>query len=292
MQRRDGVTLGITDDDLRRWTRAGHCTPVGGGAYVIMAALPDDPFAARTQAHLRRAEAVVAGLPGSYLVGPSAAIAHGLPVHTHPDVVTLSRDVRIRSDRSAIECRRPWSDAVVERHGMPCQSVADCIIDIAAHDGLAGGLVTADAALHRRITTRDELLDAVERHGARRGVRAARQVAVMADGRIESPGETLLRLITWQAGLTLVPQVTIRDEYGEWVAQVDFVIDGTNVVVEFDGLGKCRTSRDLPNEKVRQVALERLGYTVVRLLYRDLERPGAVLTLLRDAIARPSTAAA
>ena len=37
------------------------------------------------------------------------------------------------------------------------------------------------------------------------------------------------------AGVTLVPQVVIRDHDGEFVARVDFVVEGTSVVVEFDG---------------------------------------------------------
>lgn len=292
LQRRDGPLLGYTDDDLRRWVRAGHCTPLGGGAYVITTRFDGDDHLARTREHLRRAQAVLAGLPGSYLVGRSAALAHTLPVITPPDAVELARHQRLRSARKTVRPHAAWGEAVVDASGLPCQGAAHSVVTIAAGLGLAAGLVTADAALHRHRTTPDELAAACEQYGARRGATIARQVAVLADGRIESPGETLLRLIALQAGIRLIPQVTIYDESGGWVARVDFVIEGTKVVVEFDGLGKYRTERDLREEKLRQTALERLGYAVIRVLYRDLDHPDRVVALLREAGGRASSVAA
>lgn len=292
LQRRDGVLLGYTDDDLRHWVRTGLCTPLGGGAYVINTPLDGDPYKVRKRNHLRRASAVLAGLPGAYLVGHSAALAHGLPVLTPPDAVEISRNPRIRSDRKTIQAHAPWGETVIEASGLACQSVAHTIVGLAARHGLATALVSADAALHRHSTSTAELIAACEDYGTRRGVTIARRVASMADARIESPGESLFRLLALQAGIRLTPQVTIHDEHGGWVARVDFVIEGSSVVVEFDGLGKYRTERDLREEKLRQNALERLGYTVVRVLNRDLERPDLLVGMLRDAVRRAHPVAA
>ena len=71
------------------------------------------------------------------------------------------------------------------------------------------------------------------------------------------------------------------------MARVDFLVTGTNVVVEFDGRMKYDSGDPgiLWAEKKREDALRRLGYVVVRLTWADLERPGAALAKVRSAIA-------
>ena len=89
----------------------------------------------------------------------------------------------------------------------------------------------------------------------------------MVDSRSESVGESRLRVHMQVAGVTLVPQVVIRDHDGEFVARVDFVVEGTSVVVEFDGKVKYGDGNGdvLFQEKLREDRLRRLGYTVIRV---------------------------
>jgi very-short-patch-repair endonuclease len=85
----------------------------------------------------------------------------------------------------------------------------------------------------------------------------------------------------------VVPQVTIRDQHGEFIARVDFVVAGTKIVIEFDGKVKYESGEPdvLWREKKREDELRRLGYVVVRITWADLERPGAVLARVRAALA-------
>ena len=57
----------------------------------------------------------------------------------------------------------------------------------------------------------------------------------LVDGRRESVGESRCGVALAMAGIDVTPQVTIRDERGHLVARVDFLVDGTKVVIEFDG---------------------------------------------------------
>lgn len=88
--------------------------------------------------------------------------------------------------------------------GLRCQPLAESAVELSATTDVATGLVTADAFLH---TTRDDaaLRAATQAHGRRPGARRARIVTSLADGRIESPGESLFRWLTHRHGVALTP---------------------------------------------------------------------------------------
>ncbi|WP_256841679.1 hypothetical protein [Ornithinimicrobium cryptoxanthini] len=111
-------------------------------------------------------------------------------------------------------------------------------------------------------------------------------VAELADGRIESVGESRMRFVCIVGGIEVVPQATIRDEQGTFVARVDFLVRGTNVVLEFDGRVKYAdaTGRALWDEKRREDRLRALGYVVVRVIWTDLADPMALVARIREAM--------
>jgi hypothetical protein len=104
------------------------------------------------------------------------------------------------------------------------------------------------------------------------GVATARAVAELADGRAESPLESLSRWRLHEAGVEPpVPQVRIWIDTVEW--RVDFLWPECAVVGEADGRGKYRQAPDaLWREKLRQRELERAGFAVVRYSSQDLGR--------------------
>jgi very-short-patch-repair endonuclease len=62
-------------------------------------------------------------------------------------------------------------------------------------------------------------------------------------------------------------------------------IKGTNVLVEFDGALKYADDpRALFREKRREDRLRRLGYVVIRVTWADLEAPGRLIALAREAL--------
>ena len=87
-------------------------------------------------------------------------------------------------------------------------------------------------------------------------------------------------------GIEVIPQVEVRDGRGWLVGRVDFVVRGTKLIIEVDGKVKYATGDPevLWREKKREDALRALGYTVVRITWSDLERPGAVVAKVRAAL--------
>ncbi|EWT00438.1 hypothetical protein N865_15785 [Intrasporangium oryzae NRRL B-24470] len=152
-------------------------------------------------------------------------------------------------------------------------------------------LVVADHALNRGMITRAELSAAASAMGGNRGIIQARAAVAWCDGRHESPGETLTAMVLRGLGYTFTPQHAIaRLEAPGRSYYSDFLIDGTRVLVEFDGKTKYDPRRSDGavdanfEEKVREDEIRRLGYWVVRLTRADLARPILVHGRIEDAI--------
>lgn len=266
---RDLRVLGCNSAMLTRLTKSGHLEKISHGVYVVPSPrADDDPFVQARKLHLTRASALLTTWDGAYLTGPSAALAHGLPLLQIPDALHVSRQRPIDSRRPGVHSHRPWQHGVVTtRLGLSAQEVTAAVIDIAARNGVLPGLVTGDAAARSgRLENAVALLDA---WGRRPGAAAARTVIASADGRRESPLETRTAFEARSLGFDLLPQYRILDEHGDFVARVDFVVLGHRLVVEVDGLTKYAPGA-LRQEKLRQGDIERLRWVVVRVGHRDL----------------------
>lgn len=274
--------LGYDARALSRLIASGELERVTRGVYLASPKeVSRDEHVAARRNYLRRAVALSAAFPGSYLVGPSACVALDLPLLRLPEQVHMSRDRQIHSTRSEVVSRRPWAHPVISVDGLDVQHPTAAVIEVAALAGTLDGLVPADAAARRRMLTQQEQLLAA--WGRRKGAAAARVALTQADGRRESPLETQVAWAAAGVGVSLVPQPRILDEHGHFVARADFRVAGHRVIVEVDGLTKYRSEADLHGEKLRQGEIERLGWVVVRVVARDIHT-GRLVTLLRDAI--------
>ena len=87
-----------------------------------------------------------------------------------------------------------------------------------------------------------------------------RVVLRLADGRIESVGESRFFYLCWKQGLPLpIPQYEVYDDNGRLVAVVDFAWPELGLFVEFDG-------------KIKYRAPDRDGETVVDVVLREKRR--------------------
>lgn len=270
------LAAGISGGELRRAERAGLCHRLVRGWYAVGTA--GDP----RNEHRLRTIALVRHLPGVCASHHSRLVLADLPtLRADLGVVHLTRlaDAHSRHRRGAVI--HPRLDGTV--------SLAQAVVQTGQLNGPDDALVAADAALHRCLMTADELGGAVERFRGHPHVAAVRRVLRLADGRAESPGESLLRRILIDAGIAVTPQLTVHDGPVSWRA--DLVVDGTPVLVEFDGLMKYGGPEDLVAEKRREDRLRALGYTVVRVTWSDLRHPERVVAEVRRAVARSRVAA-
>ncbi len=281
------VQSGLSDSELRRVRRGLH--RLCRGAYSLQA-----PKNAQERHRLVARATIQRYGTDVALSHVSAAITHGLPIwdadlsRVHLTGIT-EHQVR-RGFRHEIHSHIGPLDGndLAEVSGIPVTGLARTAVDCARQLPLTQAVAVLDAALNRGGIDLESLEERVARLSGCEGVSRARTVVRLADAAAESPGETRTRLILRSAGLTLLPQQEIRDADDRFIARVDFLVDGTSVVVEFDGREKYRLSGDVEqahwSEKGRQMLLERAGYRVVRVVWADLARPTHLIEMVMTAI--------
>jgi hypothetical protein len=277
---------GWTSAQLETAVRREELSIVARSVYAptdLVASLPD------VERHLLdvRAAILSAG-PGWHAARRSAALLHGLPlIGRTPVAAQLLRDVRGRGkgrDRHERIARLPTTQRQVV-DDVPVVSVARTVVDMARQEGFRNGLVAADAAL-RKGSTREELRAVLA--GQRRwpGVVVARAVVRAADGRAESPGESVTRAALYLEGLPPgEPQVEVW-RYGAFVARVDLLLAEQLLVVESDGAIKFTGAGVLPALLERQESIRDCGLEVVRTSWGETFKDTRVFgDRMRDRIA-------
>ncbi|MGB8649911.1 MAG: type IV toxin-antitoxin system AbiEi family antitoxin domain-containing protein [Mycobacteriales bacterium] len=205
--------------------------------------------------------------PGWFAARRSAALLMGLPLIGRPPLrPQLLRDAagtRGRgTDRHArVGALPPGQRTVVD--GVPVTSPARTVIDIARGESFRNAVVVADAALRRGVTRGDleQVLAGMRRWP---GAARARRAVAFADGRAESPGESVTRVACLLEGLPVPePQVEVwRD--GRFVARVDLLVEEGLLLIESDGAVKFTDPGVLPALLARHEELRDCGLEVLR----------------------------
>ncbi len=238
-----------------------------------------------------RCQAALAGMrQGAALAGPSAAFHWDLPVMELPDEITL-RGVARGGYAGGVRALNGDAEYTVHR-GVPVTTPAWTVVDCARLLSRRDGLIVADAALHEGLCTLEQLEAVLGTAGAVRGISRARWVVANADPLSESPGETWTRMVVRDLGYEVVSQFHVHE--GDFDAEVDLMIAGTRVGLEFDGLIKYRgrhkrqAENTVLREKIRQGRLEELAYAILRIVWDQLHNPQAVDRRIRAKGVRPT----
>lgn len=272
--------LGWSDPAISRAVRSGRLLRVRRGLFAAIGSGSDrvDIVAA------------AAACSGSVASHRSAAIVHGLPIlgsaSARPDLTVQPGEtgdtVHALVHRATL---RPEDVTTVD--GIPVTSVARTLVDLARSSAQAVAVVALDAALHRGMVSGEELLDVASMCRTWPGARRISGVLSSADGRAESPLETVSRLIMRHLQLPAPDlQCSIMNERGRVIGRTDFYWDRPGVVGEADGELKYAEPDALVREKRRQEALENAGLIVVRWGWPDLNRPSALADRIQRAFRR------
>ncbi len=279
------VELGVSRHVVDRAVHAGLLIRLRRNVVVLPHAWND---AAPWEHHELRARGTARAWRGApfALSHHSALALLGIPLYGVDDrvhIVPRGRSANRAGTATRIHSRVGEADLVM--FGDICVVDAPvATMQVAATFGVESGLVSADGLLLQRPDA--DLPAALERTPVGNGSARAALVAAIADGRSESAGESRCRWAMRAAGLPSPEmQVWIHDGQG-FSARVDFLFRTARVVIEFDGLVKYQTPRDLQEEKVREDRLRALGYEVVRIIWSDLQSPMRVRHLILEAFAR------
>lgn len=246
---------------------------------------------------------VAARHPSWTFCGTSAAVAHGLPV-SWSQLARVQVVSRFRAASRALPGMEHHgvsdgaSELVLGLRVTPLwRTVFDCLVALPPADALA----VADAALRMTNVSPRGLVEHLRTtYRGHRGVRAAARVAVLADGRAESGGESIARYVMVEQGFELPElQVWIEDpvEPGTWF-RVDFLWfgeDGSLIIGELDGRQKSERAelmggrsavRVLQDERLRESHLTALRPAIVRFSFDDVA-DGSRLSALLDSFGVP-----
>jgi hypothetical protein len=167
------------------------------------------------------------------------------------------------------------------------------ITDLARVLPFEQAVVSADAALFKKLTTKEKLAQAATRIAGTPGSRAVQRVAQFADGRSESVGESRSRVMMHLTDLPApVLQLEVHNEHGRLLGRCDYGWKDGRLLGEFDGLVKYgrlllpgeTAGEKIFQEKVREDQLRDTGARVVRWVWAELDHPDRLSARIRHAL--------
>lgn len=291
VRRAEALASGFADHELRALYERRGWVRLVNGVYVPSSRLAE---LSEHERHRLLIDAILPTVSGDHVVSHrSAALLHGLPLprkgfdKAH---VTRHRHGGGRKNSAIIVHSAPAVPSVM-LDGISVTSLARTVVDLGRTETLLTAVIAGDAALKN--CDPYEVDAELDRARGWKGVAQARRAVRSMDGRSGSPGESQSRIMLREAGFDPEPQVEIYDACGNFVARVDWLINGM-VVAEFDGKIKY-TEYLQPNEnpgdvvfkeKVREDAVRDLGYPVVRWTWADLAHPDELAARITRALKR------
>jgi hypothetical protein len=237
--RAEALDAGESDRTLAAARRAGLIIRLRRGMYV-----PAEIYNALDDAgkHLLHARAVLAMQEGPVaLAGPSAAALHGFALYGQ-DLMTVHI---LRLDRGSSRRRALANHHVVVRDiddelgtydGIMAISPARAVWEVACRSSFDSGVVTADSALHERPELIEPIQELRQRFAYFPGSRQGRFTIRFADGRAESPGESITRVQCHRFGIPKpVLQHSVLHSTGRLIGVSDFYWEDHRHLGEFDG---------------------------------------------------------
>lgn len=208
---------------------------------------------------------------------------------TRKDGKAGRREAGVRQHCGVIE-----DDDVVTRNGVEVMCATRLALEITTVADVEASLCVVNHFLHHELTTPEALQSRYATMAQWPSTLGTDLVLRLADGRIESVGESRTLHFLFRHGFPApVPQHEVYDAAGELVGRVDFAWPELGVFLEFDGKVKYedllkdgeRASDVVVREKRREERICRItGWRCVRLVWADLEHPERTAAMLRSVL--------
>ena len=253
---------------VRRAVAAGDLIRVAHGRY----ALPTADVALTAAARV-----------GGVVSHRSAAAWWGWAMKEQPPRPEVTVPKHRRCTREGVQLR--WADlheddvregAVTSRE----RTLVDCLRTLPFDEALA----IADSALRNEDLTKDQLL-ALAATVRGPGAPRVRRVAAHADGRAANPFESVLRALAIEAGLDVVPQVSLWDRGVR--ARPDLVDELRGLILEADSFEWHGSRAALRRDCRRYTAMVVAGWRVLRFAWEDVMHDQEYVRAVLAAVARP-----
>ncbi len=244
----------------------------------------------REHTFTERCSAVMAVLDDRvFATGRTAAMLHGLPLpHGLRDCLELGIPAPARAVRrrgvTARSLRIEESELTVVRD-IRTTSIARTWCELARTLTVPALVAAGDEAVRK--VGADRLAAAARRHPDRRLHARLGAALELLDPRSESPKESELRALIVLAGLPgPVPNVTLRNAAGRFVARVDLLIEEFEEVLEYHGDHHRTNLLQWRRDRTRESEIESLGYHVTEVTQADLDQPERLIRRLEATLRR------
>ena len=197
------IKLGHRGDVVARWVRTGHLVSVRRGVYTEPATWETwDDYRDRPLARARAAQFVMR--TDHVMSHDSGALELDMPIlSSTPEIIHVTRP-DVHGSRTTCGVKHHTAvfrnDQVVTIGGIDVLDPARTAVDIAREHGFVHGVIACDSALRLGVP-RSALRKAYEPMSCWRHVTVVRAAVDFADGRAESVGEGLLRIMVEELGL-------------------------------------------------------------------------------------------
>lgn len=200
--------LGVSTPYIRAALRDREWVVLNRGVYAAAEVWDTlDPWRGRP---LLRARAATLTMKRDWVLSHDSA-AHALalevlaptdPADAHVHVTRPGDTNAWTKNRVKHHLARYPPEHVVRVDGLAVLDHARTVVDMAREHGIRGGLVTADSALRRRLTTKDAMRAVADTMVNWPFIKSVRTVIDLADGRAQSAAESLAREFVLELGLS------------------------------------------------------------------------------------------
>lgn len=255
------ASVGVGRHTIARLKKEGLIRQVVRSVYVDASATDTLDLRAAAIALLVHPDAVITDL--------SAAWLHGARVNSTGDylpsvsVYQLPEHTRVRTRATTGGTRTLESDDIESISGLRVTTPLRTALDLGRLLKRGHALAALDGLLRLSRFTVSDLQSQLPRLRGYRGVVQLRSLIPIADGRSESPQESVLRLRWLEAGLpTPQPQWVVKDENGFPVYRLDLADPRVLYAAEYDGQDHHFTREQRSNDERRRAWLRRRGWII------------------------------
>ena len=242
--------------------RAGALRRALRGVYVD-ASLPDSlELRAACLRLVMPADGVVVDRHAGWLLGAQMVLAPHESMDARPlSVFRPSGGGRVGHSVATGGERALSDEDVIEIGGLRVTTAIRTAWDLGRVRWTDQAIAGLDAMFRLGAFGRDEFLEGIDRFRGQRWVTTLRAVGPLADGRSESPGESVLRLRCVENGLKMTPQVEVLRGDG-LRARLDLANEELRAAVEYDGAEWHSTPSQLAHDRRRRAELAETGWDI------------------------------
>jgi hypothetical protein len=169
---------------------------------------------------------------------------------------------RLRNELTCSGERNLSVEDVVELHGLRVTTPLRTACDLGRVRYTEPAISALDAMLRLELFTHEELLAAVARFRRMRWITTLRAIAPLADGRSESPGESVLRLRWIECNIpSPIPQYEVWGD-GRFLARLDLANPELRFAAEYDGAEWHSSAEQREHDETRRRDVSDAGWLV------------------------------